>query len=112
MNEIRSGLKMQKSNSVDKEKLNPFSKNKMRKKIILDKIESSWGNDNENNGSKNENKKLTIKLETSGKEKQKILLKLESRSSKVNASNYNLLSELLKDFFSNGENNESSPSGH
>ena len=56
------------------------------------------------NNSKNESKKLMIKLETNGKEKRKILLKLESGSSAVHSSNYNLISELLKEFF-NGANN-------
>ena len=50
-----------------------------------------------------ENKKLVIKLETTGSEKRKILLKLESGSSKVHSGNFSLISELLKDFFKNGE---------
>ena len=94
---------MQKSKNEDKDQSNLISQNQIRKKRILDKIEDSWKKDEEKHRSKNENKKLTIKLETSGKEKQKILLKLESRSSQINASNYNLLSELLKDFFNNGK---------
>ncbi len=77
-------------------KIKPFNS----KEKVGDKIESLW---NENSlfdkNSKYESKKLVIKLETSGKEKRKILLKLESGSSKVHNSNYNLISELLKEFF-------------
>jgi len=70
------------------------------KKNVGDKIESLWnGNSSFENNSKYESKKLMIKLETSGKEKRKILLKLESGSPRVHSSNYILISELLKEFF-------------
>jgi hypothetical protein len=76
-----------------------------RKEKVGNKIDSLWSeNSISDNNSKNESKKLMIKLETNGKEKRKILLKLESGSSVVHSSNYNLLSELLKEFF-NGTNN-------
>jgi len=69
------------------------------------KIDSLWTeNTHINKNLKYESKKLIIKLETNGKEKRKILLKLESGSPKVHSSNFNLISELLKEFF-NGVNN-------
>ncbi|MFX1502822.1 MAG: hypothetical protein ACFFDH_17815 [Promethearchaeota archaeon] len=75
-----------------------------RKEKVGNKIDSLWSeNSGFYNNSKNESKKLMIKLETNGKEKRKILLKLESGSSAVHSSNYNLISELLKEFF-NGNN--------
>ncbi len=74
------------------------------KEKVGNKIDSLW---NENTSlSKNlkyESKKLVIKLETSGIEKRKISLKLESESPKVTSSNYILISELIKEFF-NGSN--------
>jgi hypothetical protein len=77
-------------------KIEPINK----REKVGSKIESLW---TENIPSekkvKYETKKLKIKLETSGKEKRKILLKLESGSPKVHSSNYNLISELLKEFF-------------
>ncbi|MHA1932886.1 MAG: hypothetical protein ACW96X_10120 [Promethearchaeota archaeon] len=67
---------------------------------MVDKIENLWGNGNLNGKkSKFENKKLIVKLETSGTEKRKISLKLESSSSNIHSSNYNLLSDLLREFF-------------
>jgi len=67
---------------------------------VGNKINSLWSeNSSFDKNSKYESKKLIIKLETSGKEKRKILLKLESGSPKVHNSNYNLISELLKEFF-------------
>ena len=75
-------------------------KPKRNKEKTVDKIENLWisGNSNGKN-SKFETKKLVVKLETSGKERRKISLKLESSSSNIHSSNYNLLSELLKEFF-------------
>ncbi len=71
------------------------------------KIDSLWTeNTHINKNVKYESKKLIIKLETSGKEKRKILLKLESGSSRVHSSNYNLISELLKEFFNSANNFE------
>ncbi|MFX1325824.1 MAG: hypothetical protein ACFE8N_12800, partial [Promethearchaeota archaeon] len=49
---------------------------------------------------KNEKKQLFIKLKSSGREYRKISLKLESSNADINSGNYNLLSELLKEFFS------------
>lgn len=70
------------------------------KEKVGDKIDSLWNeNHSIDKNSKYESKKLLIKLETNGKEKRKILLKLESGSPKVHNSNYNLISELLKEFF-------------
>ena len=64
------------------------------------KIEDLWSNNNSNGkNSKYETKKLVVKLETSGKERRKISLKLESSSSNIHSNNYNLLSELLREFF-------------
>ena len=70
------------------------------KKKVGNKIESLWGeNSSFNNKSKYESKKLLIKLETTGREKRKLLLKLESGNPTVHSSNYNIISELLKEFF-------------
>ncbi|MFX1418395.1 MAG: hypothetical protein ACFE9N_05685 [Promethearchaeota archaeon] len=74
------------------------------KEKVGNKIDSLWNEPISNTKvSKYETKKLVIKLETNGKEKQKVLLKLESGSPRVNSGNYNLISELLKEFF-NGTN--------
>ena len=90
---------MEKLNILNGNNLEPV--NKEKKDSMADKIDSLWGNRKASleKQSKYENKKLVIKLETYGKEKRKILLKLESGSSSVHQNNYNLLSELLKDFF-------------
>jgi hypothetical protein len=90
---------MEKVKVLNGSKLEPISKEK--KDIMAEKIDNLWGNRrvSPEKQSQYEKKKLVIKLETNGKEKRKILLKLESRSSKVHQNNYNLLSELLKDFF-------------
>lgn len=70
------------------------------KEKVGNKIESLWGeNSSVNNKSKYESKKLLIKLETTGREKRKLLLKLESGSPTVHSSNYNIISQLLKEFF-------------
>ncbi len=74
---------------------------------VGEKIDSLWTeNTYINKNLKYESKKLIIKLETNGKEKRKILLKLESGSPKVHSSNYNLISELLKEFFNSANNFE------
>ena len=90
---------MEKAKIINGSQLEPV--NKEKKEIMAEKIDSLWGNRKTTleKQSKYENKKLVIKLETYGKEKRKILLKLESGSSNVHQNNYNLLSELLKDFF-------------
>ena len=70
------------------------------KEKVANKIESLWTESSSNKkNSSQETKKLVIKLETRGKEKRKMLLKMESASSKTHANNYNLISELLKEFF-------------
>ena len=75
------------------------------KEKVGNKIDSLWSDNTHNNKNlKYESKKLIIKLATSGKEKRKISLKLEVESPKVHSGNYNLISELLKEFF-NGTNN-------
>jgi hypothetical protein len=67
---------------------------------VANKIDSLW-NTNSSNGRKlkNGNKKLVIKLESLGIETRKISLKLESSNSKINTNNYDLLSNILKEFF-------------
>ncbi|MHA1987739.1 MAG: hypothetical protein ACW98D_13975 [Promethearchaeota archaeon] len=95
---------MEKSKSFTLEKPSLLHESKLKssrkKEKMVDKIENLWGNGNSNGkNSKFETKKLSVKLETSGKEKRKISLKLESSSPIIQYSNYNLLSELLKEFF-------------
>ena len=75
------------------------------KEKVGGKIESLWGDNSINDKrSKYESKKLMIKLEANGKEKRKIMLKMECGSPNVHSNNYSLISELLKEFF-NGTNN-------
>lgn len=75
-----------------------------KKEKVGNKINSLWAeNSSKSKTLKYENKKLVIKLETTGMEKRKISLKLESQSPKATSSNYILISELIKDFF-NGSN--------
>lgn len=90
---------MEKVKILNGSKLEPV--NKEKKEILAQKIDNLWGNRrvSPEKQFKYENKKLVIKLESYGKEKRKILLKLESGNSNVHQNNYNLLSELLKDFF-------------
>ena len=73
------------------------------KDILGKKIDKSWREPQVKEKIKEDTKKLVIKLETSGKEKRKILLKLESGGSSVHSGNFNLISELLKEFFKNGK---------
>ena len=74
---------------------------------VANKIDSLWNANSSNRAKfKNGNKKLVIKLESQGEETRKISLKLESSNSNVNTNNYNLLSDLLKEFF-NVDNNSS-----
>ena len=96
--------KMEKSKTLTIEKPALINESKLKlnrnKAKMGHKIEDLWGNGNSNGKkSKFETKKLYVKLETSGIERRKISLKLESNSSNVHTSNYNLLSELLKEFF-------------
>ncbi len=75
------------------------------KEKVAEKIESLWGeNSFRQKKPKFESKKLSIKLETNGTEKRKIMLKMESESPNIHSSNYSLISELLREFF-NGSSN-------
>jgi hypothetical protein len=89
-------LNLEKSKILNATKIEPLT-NKIK---VANKIDSLW-NAKSSNGAKlkNGNKKLVIKLESLGKETRKISLKLESSNSNVNTNNYNLLSDLLKEFF-------------
>ncbi|MHA2283775.1 MAG: hypothetical protein ACXAC5_23270 [Promethearchaeota archaeon] len=87
-------LGLEKSTVLNGYKIQP----KGNKEKIVNKIDSLWDNDRK---SKYECKKLLIKLETTGKEKRKISLKLECGNSNVQSANYTLISELLKEFFNN-----------
>ena len=76
--------------------------NRTNKEQVANKIESLWDNSHsDKSNSKYEKKKLIIKLITSGKEKKRISLKLENSNSYIDSNNYNLLSELLREFFNN-----------
>ncbi len=81
---------------LDDEKINLIC----NKEKVANKIESLWSNRSAHErNNKFGTKRLIIKLETSGIEKKRISLKLESTNSDVNSNNYHLLSELLKEFF-------------
>jgi len=72
-----------------------------KKERAIERLEDLWGKNSKTaENSKYLSKKLTIKLETNGPEKRKILLKMECGKSKINSNNYHLLSNLLKEFFS------------
>jgi hypothetical protein len=67
---------------------------------MLNKIESLWEKSSSDNIKvKRDTKKLLIKLETAGRERRKVSLKLESSNASITNSNYTLISELLKEFF-------------
>ena len=71
-----------------------------KKERAIERLEDLWGKSSKTvDNSKFLSKKLKVKLETNGPEKRKILLKLECGKSKINSNNYNLLSDLLKEFF-------------
>ena len=71
-----------------------------KKERAIEKLEDLWGKNSKTaENSKYLSKKLTVKLETNGPEKRKILLKMECGKSKINSNNYHLLSDLLKEFF-------------
>ena len=74
-----------------------------KKETLGNKLDHSWRTAEPTAKKKLDNKKLVIRLETNGTEKRKILLKLESDTSRVQNGNFNLISELLKEFFKNGE---------
>jgi hypothetical protein len=72
-----------------------------KKERAIERLEDIWGKSSKTaENSKYISKKLTVKLETNGPEKRKILLKMECGKSKINSNNYHLLSNLLKEFFS------------
>ena len=72
-----------------------------KKERAIERLEDLWGKNSKTaENSKYLSKKLTVKLETNGPEKRKILLKMECGKSKINSNNYHLLSNLLKEFFS------------
>ena len=94
---------MEKTKIVNNTKISPFS----NKDKVANKIESLWTeNSSLYKNSNNLNKKLVIKLKTTGKESRKILLKMESTSSQTQSNNYYLISELLKEFFNGNSNSE------
>ena len=71
-----------------------------KKERAIERLEDLWGKSSKTaENSKYLSKKLTVKLETNGPEKRKILLKLECGKSKINSNNYDILSDLLKEFF-------------
>ena len=74
-----------------------------KKPSIGEKLDNSWRNPKTMDKKILESKKLVVRLETKGKEKRKILLKLEGGSSNIHSGNFNLISELLKGFFKNDE---------
>ncbi|MHA1242193.1 MAG: hypothetical protein ACTSQU_15640 [Promethearchaeota archaeon] len=79
--------------------VNPIDRAKKKERAI-ERLEDLWGKSSKTaENSKYLSKKLTIKLETNGPEKRKILLKMECGKSKINSNNYHLLSNLLKEFF-------------
>ncbi|MFX1278915.1 MAG: hypothetical protein ACFFA3_05820 [Promethearchaeota archaeon] len=87
---------MEKPKILNGTKIEPY-KNKEK---FADKLDSLWNKDSSQECKlKNQNKKLIIKLHSIGKETRKISLKLESSNSNLNQNNYNLLSDLLKEFF-------------
>ena len=76
--------------------MEPIDNNKAK---MGEKIDSLWGIPGSTEKPIKESKSLTVKLETSGKDKRKLLLKLESGNSNVHTGNYALISELLREFF-------------
>lgn len=70
----------------------------VRKLDLNNKIDEMWRG---SNGTHSGNKKLSIKLENTGSVKQKLVLKLESGAPNIHDKSYNIISDLLKDFFSN-----------
>jgi len=90
---------MEKLNVLNGTKLDSINK----KPSIGEILDNSWRAPASMKSKKLDSKKLVIRLETKGKEKRKILLKLESDTSDVHNGNFRLISELLKDFFKNGE---------
>ena len=86
--------------------VNPIDRAKKKERAI-EKLEDLWGKNTKTaENSKYHSKKLTIKLETNGPEKRKILLKMESGKSEIDSNNYHLLSDLLKGFFTSNSHPE------
>ena len=78
-----------------------------KKERAIEKLEDLWGkNPKTAQNSKYHSKKLTVKLETNGPEKRKILLKMECGKSEIDSNNYHLLSDLLKGFFTSNSHSE------
>jgi len=78
-----------------------------KKERAIERLEDLWGKSSTTaENSKYLSKKLTVKLETNGPEKRKILLKLECGKSKINSNNYQLLSDLLKEFFTSNSHTD------
>jgi len=91
---------MEKKSILNGEDLNLID---TKKEILGKKLDNSWRETKVRRKSMEESKKLVVKLETCGKEKRKILLKLESGGSDFRNGNYDLISELLKEFFKDGK---------
>jgi len=78
-----------------------------KKERAIERLEDLWGKSSKTTENyKYHSKKLTIKLETNGPEKRKILLKMESGKSEIDPNNYHLLSDLLKGFFTSNSQAE------
>jgi len=94
---------------MEKSRVQTTSNNKRsdKKERAIEQLESLWGKrSTQEENSRHLSKKLVVKLETNGAEKRKILLKLECGKSSINSNNYNLLSDLLKEFFSSNSQSE------
>jgi len=86
--------------------INPIDRARKKERAI-EKLEDLWGKNSKTaENYKYHSKKLTVKLETNGPEKRKILLKLECGKSKINSNNYHLLSDLLKEFFNSDSHSD------
>ena len=88
---------MEKKSVLNGKNLEPLR----NKDKLGEKIDSLWSKSSSVKKTKPESKKLVVKLETRGWENRKLLLKLESGTSKIHGGNYALISELLRDFFKN-----------
>jgi len=90
---------MEKTKIFNGKKMEPIS----NKAKIGEKIDNLWGKPASAKKKIPDRKRLTVKLETTGTDKRKLLLKLESGTSNIHTGNYTLISELLKEFFNNGK---------
>jgi hypothetical protein len=91
---------MEKSNILNGKKLKLMDS---KKSVLGNKLDNAWRSPTVKEKIKEESKKLVVKLKTCGKEKRKILLKLEAGGSNIQNGNFSLISELLKEFFKNGK---------